>query len=66
MHEFNDKYVPCLINYLLFVFLTQITKKYPIVDTSTKNKIICETESINMWILADEAHRFTDFSNIMS
>ena len=41
-------------------------KKYAIVDISTKKKIICHTESINMWIWADEAYHLTDFSNIMS
>ena len=30
----------------------------------TKNKVICDAESINMWILADEACRFANFSNI--
>ena len=39
-------------------------KKYAIVEISTKKKIICDTESINMWISADEAYRFTNFSNI--
>ena len=32
----------------------------------TKNKIIYDAESINMWIWADEACRFTAFSNITS
>ena len=36
-------------------------KKYAIVEISTKKKIICDTESINMWIWADEANRFTFF-----
>ena len=35
-------------------------------EVSTKNLIIWDTNSINMWILADEACRFTNFSNIMS
>ena len=39
-------------------------KKYAIVEISTKNKIICDTESINMWIKADKADSFTDFSNV--
>ena len=38
-------------------------KKYALVEISTNKKIICDTESINMWIWADEAYRFTDFSN---
>ena len=33
---------------------------------STKNTIILDTNSINMWILADEACHFTNFSNITS
>ena len=41
-------------------------KKYAIAEKYTKKKIICDTESINMWILADEAYCFSDFSNIMS
>ena len=41
-------------------------KKYAIVEISTKKKIICDTGSINMQIWANEAYRFTDFSNITS
>ena len=41
-------------------------RKYAIVEISTKKKIICDTELINMWIWADKAYRFTDFSNITS
>ena len=41
-------------------------KQYAIVEISTEKKIICDTESINMWIWANEAYCFTDFSNIMS
>ena len=33
---------------------------------STKNRIIWDTNSRNMWSLADEACRFTNFSNITS
>ena len=32
----------------------------------TKNKVIYDAESINMWILADETCHFTNFSNITS
>ena len=39
---------------------------YAIVEISTIKKIICDTGSINMWILANEAYRFTDVSNITS
>ena len=35
-------------------------------EVSTKNRIISDTNSINMWILADEACCFTNFSNITS
>ena len=31
---------------------------------STENIIIWDTNSTNVWILADEACRFTNFSNI--
>ena len=33
-------------------------------EVSTKNRIIWDTDSINMWILADEACHFPNFSNI--
>ena len=42
--------------------MTQIRKKYGIFAIPTKNKVICDTESIYMSILADEACRFTSFS----
>ena len=45
----------------IFCFLTQIRKKYGIFVILTKNKVICDTESIHMSILADEACRFTSF-----
>ena len=48
-----------------FAFSTQIRKKCVISEVSTKNRIIWDTASINMWILADEACRFTNFSNIL-
>ena len=35
-------------------------------EVSIKNKIIWDTNSINMSILADEACCFTNFSNITS
>ena len=41
--------------------MTQIRKMYGIFVISTKNKVICDTESIYMSILADEACRFTSF-----
>ena len=41
----------------------KIMKKYAIVEISSKKKIICDTESINMWIWDDEVYLFTDFSN---
>ena len=34
------------------------------VEIPTKKKIICDAESISVWIWADEAYFFTDFSNI--
>ena len=49
-----------------FAILTQIMTKYAMVEISTKKKIICHTESINMWIWADEAYSFIDFWNITS
>ena len=48
-----------------FAFLTQIIRNAIFVICSIKI-IICETESINMWIWVNEACRFTDFSNITS
>ena len=41
-------------------------KKYAIIEISTKKKIICDTESINMWIWTDEAYCFADVLNITS
>ena len=35
-------------------------------ELSTKNRIIWVTNYINMWILADKACRFTNFSNIIA
>ena len=35
-------------------------------EVSTKNRNIWDTNSINMWILADEDCRFTNFFNITS
>ena len=35
-------------------------------EVFTKNRIISDTNSINMWILADQACRFANFSNITS
>ena len=37
------------LSFKKFAFLTQITKKYATVEIFTKKKIICDTESINMW-----------------
>ena len=35
-------------------------------EVSAENRIIWDTDSINMWILGDEACRFTNVSNITS
>ena len=45
-----------------YAFLTQIRKKYGIFVIPTKNKVICDTESIYMLILADKACHSTSFS----
>ena len=47
-----------------FAFLAQIGKKCAVSQVSTKNRIIWDTDSINIWILADEACRCANFSNI--
>ena len=67
MFAFLTNKVP-FFSYILkyFAFLTQIRKKYGIFAILTKNKVICDTESIYMSILADEACRFTSFFNITS
>ena len=49
-----------------FAFLTHIRKKYAIFVMPTKNKVVYHSESINMWILADEACSVNNFSNITS
>ena len=63
MFSFVTNKVPfftCILKY--FAFLTQIREKYGIFVIPTKNKVICDTESIYKSILADEACRFTSFS----
>ena len=50
----------------IFSFLTQIRKDYAMFVICTKNEAICETGSINMLILVDEACQFTDFFIITS
>ena len=50
----------------IFCFLTHIRKKCAMSKVSAKNRIICDTNSRNMWIIADEACRITNFSNITS
>ena len=54
------------LSFKYLAFLTQIRKDYAIFVICTKNETICETGSINMLILADEACQFTDFFNITS
>ena len=39
-------------------------RNYAIFVICTKNETICETESVNMLIWADEACHFTDLSKI--
>ena len=58
--------VPFSAIFQIFYFLTQIRKKCAMSEVSTKNRIIRDTNSINIWILADTACRFTNFSNITS
>ena len=48
-----------------FCFFDIDYENYAIVEISTKKKIICGAESIKMWISADEAYRFSDFSSIL-
>ena len=51
MLAFFDKYSPIFqLSFKDFAFLTQIMKKYAIVEMSTRNKIICDSGSINTWI----------------
>ena len=49
----------------IFLLFSLRLEKNAICVLSNKNKIICVTESISMWISADEACRFTDFYNII-
>ena len=49
-----------------FGFFDTDYENFAIVEISTKKKIICGTESINMWIGDDEAYHFSDFSTITS
>ena len=67
MLVFFDKCCPIFeASFKNFTFLTHFMKNYAIVEISTKKKIVCDFGSINMRIRADEAYRFTDFSNITS
>ena len=49
-----------------FSYLDTDQEKCAISEVYAKNRIIWDTDSINMWILADKAFRFTNFSNITS
>ena len=49
-----------------FCFFDTDYDNYAIVEISTKKKIICDTELINMWIWADEADCFSNFLTITS
>ena len=61
MSAFFDKYSPIFqLSFQNFSFDTDY-EKHAIVEISTKKKIICDTELINMWISADEAYLFTVF-----
>ena len=53
----NKSHFQLYIKY--FAFSTQIRNKYLMLVIPTKNKAICDSESIYMQILADEACRFT-------
>ena len=66
MLAFMTDKAPSFISFKYLAFLTQIRKDYAIFVICTKNGTICETGSINMLILADEAYQFTDFLNITS
>ena len=67
MFAFLTNKVPSF-SYILkyFAFLTQIRKKYGIFVIPTKNKVICDSESIYTPILADKAYHFTSVFNITS
>ena len=65
MLAFLTNTVPFSAIFKKFSLLTQIMNKYAIVQISTKKKIICDTESINMWIEADEAYCFTDILTLL-
>ena len=54
------------LSFKYLAFLTQTRKDYALFLICTKNETICETGSINMLILVDEACQFTDFLNITS
>ena len=66
MLAFMTNKVPFFSYLSNILFFTKIRKKCAINEVSTKNGIICDTDTINMWILADEACCFTNFSNITS
>ena len=47
----------------VFYFFDSGKSNYAIFVIRTKNIIICDTKSIDMWIWVDEACRFTNFPN---
>ena len=66
MVAFMTNKVP-FFSYLSDVLLFDTDQeKCAISELSAKNRVICDTDLINIWILADEACRFTIFSNITS
>ena len=66
MLVFMTNNLPFQLSFKYFAFLAQIWETCAISEVSAKNRIIWDTDSINMWILADEACRFTNCSNITS
>ena len=66
MLAFMTNKVPFFSYLLSILLLTETWKKCAISEVSTKNRIFCDTDLINTWILADEACCFSNFSNITS
>ena len=66
MLVFMTNKVPFSAIFEIFYFFDADQEKGAISNVSTKNRNIWNTDLINMWILADEACRFTNFSNITS
>ena len=65
MLAFMINMIPFLAIFQIFCFFQTDQEKCAVGEISTKNEVICDTESINMWILADKTCHFNNFFQIL-